>query len=87
MAKQTATKTIRKVRESRFDALTGYRVLYGETKRSLVAATFDMYDDCRLDGVYVIHKVSPCRVLNPYMNDDGTPVHERITSVWDLVCA
>lgn len=87
MAKQTATKTIRKVRESRFDGLTGYRILYGETNRSLVAAMFDMYDDCRLNDVYVIHKVSPCRVLNPYMNSDWTPVHERITSVWDLVCA
>ena len=87
MAKQTATKTIRKVRESKFDGLSGYRCVYGETKRSLIVATFDMYDDGRCDSVHVVHKVSPKKVLNPYMNDDWTPVHERVTSVWDLVRA
>ena len=87
MAKQPATKTIRKVRESKVEFLTGYLRVYGETKRSLIAATFDMDDDGRCDSVYIIHKVSPKKVLNPYMNDDWTPVHERTTSVWDLVRA
>lgn len=87
MAKQPATKTIRKVREEKFEWLTGYRCVFGETKRSLIVATFDMYDGGRCDSVYVVHKVSHSRVLNPYMNDDWTPVHERITSVWDLVRA
>ena len=87
MAKQTATKTIRKVREADVEFLTGYRRVYGETKRSLIVATFDMDDDGRCDSVYIIHKVSPSKVLNPYMNDDWTPVHERVTSVWDLVRA
>lgn len=87
MAKQTATKTIRKVRESEFEWLTGYRLVYGETKHSLVVASFDMYDNGRCDNVYIVHKVSANRVLNPYMNDDWTPVHERITDVWDLVRA
>ena len=87
MAKQPATKIIRKVRESKFDALTGYLNVYGETKRSLIAAAFDMYDDGRCDSVYIIHKVSSSRVLNPYMTDDWTPGHERVTSVWDLVRA
>ena len=87
MAKQTATKTIRKVRESKFEWPTGYLCVYGETKRSLIVAAFDMYDDGRCDSVYVIHKVSPSRVLNPCLNDDWTPVHERVTSVWGLVRA
>ena len=87
MAKQPATKTIRKVRASKVEFLTGYLRLYGETKRSLIVATFDMCDDGRCDSVHVVHKVSPKKVLNPYMNDDWTPVHERITSVWDLVRA
>ena len=87
MATATATKTIRKVRESKFDWLTGYRLVYGETKRSLIVATFDMYDNGRCDSVFVVHRVSPKKVLNPYMNDDWTPVHERVTSVWDLVRA
>ena len=87
MTKQTTTKTIRKVRESKFEGLTGYLNVYGETKRSLVVASFDMYDNGRCDSVFVIHKVSRGRVLNPYMNDDWTPVHERVTSVWDLVRA
>ena len=87
MAKQTATKTIREVREQKFERLTGCRCAYGETKRSLIVATFDVCDNWRCNEVYVVHKVSPNRVLNPYMNDDWTPVHERITSVWDLVRA
>lgn len=87
MATATTTKTIRKVRESRFEWPTGYLNVYGETKRSLIVAAFDMFDDGRCDSVYVIHKVSPNKVLNPYMNDDWTPVHERVTSVWDLVRA
>lgn len=87
MAKQPATKTIRKVREQKFERFTGYRCAYGETKRSLIVATFDMYDNWRCGEVYVIHKVSPRKVLNPYMNDDWTPVNERITSVWELVRA
>jgi hypothetical protein len=87
MAKQTTTKTVRKVRESKFEFLTGYLCVYGETKRSLVVAPFDMDYNGRCDSVYIIHKVSPKKVLNPYMNDDWTPVHERITSVWDLVRA
>ena len=87
MAKQTDTKTIRKVRESKFEFLTGYLRVYGETKRSLIVAMFDVDDNGRCDSVYVVHKVSHNRVLNPYLNDDWTPVHERVTSVWDLVRA
>lgn len=87
MAKQSTIKTIREVRESKFEWLTGYRRVYGETKRSLVVATFDMDENGRCDSVYVVHKVSPKKVLNPYMNDDWTPVHERTVSVWDLVRA
>lgn len=83
MAKQPATKTIRKVRESKFEFLTGCLRVYGETMCSLIVATFDMGDNGRCDSVYVVHKVSSNRVLNPYLK----PVHERVTSVWDLVRA
>lgn len=85
MAKVTATKTVKKVRDSKYEFLTGYLRVYGETSRSLVCATFDVDDGCRCDSVYVIHKVSSNRVLNPYLNDDFEPVHDRITSVWCLV--
>ena len=77
MAKQPATMTIRKVREQKFERFSGCRCAYGETKRSLIVATFDMWDGGRCDSVYIVHKVSANRVLNPYMNDDWTPVHDR----------
>ena len=87
MAKVPETKSIKKVREADVELFTGYLRVYGETPRSLVAASFDMDDGGRCAFVLVIHKVSKSRVLNPFVHGNFAPVHERVTSVWDLVRA
>lgn len=86
MNKRPNIKRVATIRENSTASSTGNRIRYGETDNSLIVA--EWCDRCdRFEFVLVIHKTSPKMVLNPYLNNDGTPVHERIDNVWRLVGA
>lgn len=86
MNKRPSIKRVATIRDNSTAPYTGNRIRYGETANSLIAA--EWCDRCdQFEFVLVMHKTSTKMVLNPYLNDDGTPVHERIDDVWRLVGA
>lgn len=84
MNKHPNIKRVATIRKNSTDPYSGNRIRYGETANSLIAAEWCNRCD-QFEFVLVIHKTSPKTVLNPYLNNDGTPVHERIDNVWRLV--